>query len=108
MAIRLRRLFPAPDGGDGAAQPSAWRVGVPVVCLLAGLLLGATHGVSGGGEIRRSDAPRLVDLVRSETVRGRPVDQRTGPAGQHHRLDARPVPGCGTGGDEATVRRARR
>jgi uncharacterized protein YlxW (UPF0749 family) len=37
-----------------------------VVCLLAGLLLGATHGVSRGGEIRRSDAPRLVDLVRSE------------------------------------------
>lgn len=41
-----------------------WRYGVPVVCLLAGLLLGATHGVSGGAEIRRSDAPRLVDLVR--------------------------------------------
>ncbi|MGH3523885.1 MAG: DUF881 domain-containing protein, partial [Mycobacterium sp.] len=37
-----------------------------MVCLLAGLLLGATHGVSGGGEIRRSDAPRLVDLVRHE------------------------------------------
>jgi uncharacterized protein YlxW (UPF0749 family) len=37
-----------------------------VVCLAAGLLLGATHGVSRGGEIRRSDAPRLVDLVRSE------------------------------------------
>jgi uncharacterized protein YlxW (UPF0749 family) len=34
------------------------------VCLLAGLLLAATHGVSGGAEIRRSDAPRLVDLVR--------------------------------------------
>lgn len=43
---------------------SAWRFGVPVVCLLAGLLLAATHGVSGGDEIRRSDAPRLVDLVR--------------------------------------------
>ena len=42
----------------------AWRLGVPVVCLLAGLLLAATHTVSGGGEIRRSDAPRLVDLVR--------------------------------------------
>jgi uncharacterized protein YlxW (UPF0749 family) len=42
---------------------SAWSFGVPVVCLLAGLLLAATHGVSGGGEIRRSDAPRLVDLV---------------------------------------------
>ena len=43
---------------------TAWRFGVPVVCLLAGLLLAATHDVSGGGEIRRSDAPRLVDLVR--------------------------------------------
>jgi uncharacterized protein YlxW (UPF0749 family) len=43
---------------------SWWRYGVPIVCLLAGLLLAATHGVSGGGEIRRSDAPRLVDLVR--------------------------------------------
>ncbi|GLE51963.1 membrane protein [Mycobacterium montefiorense] len=35
-----------------------------MVCLLAGLLLAATHGVSGGAEIRGSDAPRLVDLVR--------------------------------------------
>src|SRR6476469_9354663 len=47
--------------GDGG-----WRVGVPLVCLLAGLLLAATHGVSGGGEIRRSDAPRLVDLVSAQ------------------------------------------
>ncbi len=45
---------------------SPWRYGVPLVCLLAGLLLAATHGVSGGAEIRRSDAPRLVDLVREE------------------------------------------
>src|SRR5262249_35732451 len=43
---------------------SPWRFGVPLVCLLAGLLLAATRGVSGGAEIRRSDAPRLVDLVR--------------------------------------------
>lgn len=43
---------------------SPWRFGVPVVCLLAGVLLATTHGVSGGGEIRRSDSPRLVDLVR--------------------------------------------
>jgi uncharacterized protein YlxW (UPF0749 family) len=41
-----------------------WRFGVPIVCLCAGLLLAATHTVSGGSEIRRSDAPRLVDLVR--------------------------------------------
>ncbi|KUH94455.1 hypothetical protein AU188_13075 [Mycobacterium sp. IS-3022] len=37
---------------------------MPVICLLAGLLLATTHGVSGGDDIRRSDAPRLVDLVR--------------------------------------------
>lgn len=43
---------------------SRWRYGVPVVCLCAGLLLATTHTVSGGSEIRRSDAPRLVDLVR--------------------------------------------
>jgi uncharacterized protein YlxW (UPF0749 family) len=43
---------------------SPWRFGVPLVCLCAGLLLAATHTTSGGGEIRRSDAPRLVDLVR--------------------------------------------
>ncbi|BBY27212.1 DUF881 domain-containing protein [Mycolicibacterium sediminis] len=43
---------------------SPWRFGVPVVCLCAGLLLATTHTVSGGDEIRRSDAPRLVDLVR--------------------------------------------
>jgi uncharacterized protein YlxW (UPF0749 family) len=47
-----------------SGRRSAWRFGVPVVCLLAGVLLAATHGVSGGDEIRRSDAPRLVDLVR--------------------------------------------
>jgi uncharacterized protein YlxW (UPF0749 family) len=46
------------------SRPSAWRLGVPAVCLCAGLLLATTHTVSKGGEIRRSDAPRLVDLVR--------------------------------------------
>ena len=34
-----------------------------MVCLLAGALLGTTHSVSGGGDIRGSAAPRLVDLV---------------------------------------------
>jgi uncharacterized protein YlxW (UPF0749 family) len=43
---------------------SPWRFGVPIVCLCAGLLLATTHTVSGGSEIRRSDSPRLVDLVR--------------------------------------------
>lgn len=68
MARRIPRLRRARDGDDEpqAERRSLWRVGVPVVCLLAGLMIGATHGVSRGGEIRRSDAPRLVDLVRSE------------------------------------------
>ena len=46
------------------ARRTAWRFGVPMVCLSAGILLATTHGVSGGSEIRRSDSPRLVDLVR--------------------------------------------
>ncbi|MCV7238247.1 DUF881 domain-containing protein [Mycolicibacterium celeriflavum] len=52
-------------GTRGSTQRAGlWRYGVPVICLLAGLLLATTHGVSGGDDIRRSDAPRLVDLVR--------------------------------------------
>jgi len=74
MARRIPRLSPASGrcpqparrGREPRSRLSPWRVGVPLVCLVAGLLLGATHGVSRGGEIRRGDAPRLVDLVRSE------------------------------------------
>lgn len=55
---------PAAPARAGTGRRSGWRFGVPLVCLAAGLLLAATHGVSGGDEIRRSDAPRLVDLVR--------------------------------------------
>src|SRR5690625_4125903 len=53
------------DRPPAPGRHPAWRFGVPLVCLLAGLLLAATHGVSGGKEIRRGDAPRLVDLVRT-------------------------------------------
>jgi uncharacterized protein YlxW (UPF0749 family) len=67
MARRIPWLPSArADAEQSGSKRSPWRVGVPVVCLLAGLMIGATHGVSRGGEIRRSDAPRLVDLVRSE------------------------------------------
>jgi uncharacterized protein YlxW (UPF0749 family) len=66
MARRISRLLSQRKNDQADTRPSPWRVGVPVVCLAAGVLLGATHGVSHGGEIRRSDAPRLVDLVRSE------------------------------------------
>ncbi|WP_396882144.1 DUF881 domain-containing protein [Mycobacterium sp. SMC-4] len=54
---------------------TGWRFGVPVVCAAAGLLLGVTYGVSGGDEIRRSDSPRLVDLVRESQ---QSVDRLTG------------------------------
>jgi uncharacterized protein YlxW (UPF0749 family) len=61
-----------------STQRSIWRFGVPVVCLLAGLLLATTHGVSGGNEIRRADSPRLVDLVReSQRAVDRLSDQRS-------------------------------
>ncbi|OBF93007.1 hypothetical protein A5791_13125 [Mycobacterium sp. 852002-51163_SCH5372311] len=61
----MKRAQDAQDAKEATnARRSPWRFGVPLVCLLAGLLLAATHGVSGGAEIRRSDAPRLVDLVR--------------------------------------------
>lgn len=55
-----------PNSAAGAgrdATPRGWRPAVPAVCLLAGLLLGTTHSVSAGEEIRTSSAPRLVDLV---------------------------------------------
>ncbi|BDX29468.1 membrane protein [Mycobacterium antarcticum] len=67
---------------------SPWRFGVPVVCVCAGLLLATTHTVSGGNEIRRSDSPRLVDLVReAQGSVDRLADQREVLVGQvdnHH------------------------
>jgi uncharacterized protein YlxW (UPF0749 family) len=66
---------PAKSAGPAQRPRSPWRFGVPLVCLLAGLLLAATHGVSGGNEIRRGDAPRLVDLVRAAQAG---VDRLTG------------------------------
>src|SRR5258705_10868327 len=72
-----------------ARSRSPWRFGVPLVCLLAGLLLAATHGVSGGAEIRRSDAPRLVDLVREAQQSVDRLTSRRGGLGAtidtHHR-----------------------
>lgn len=64
--MRLTRLTQRPRDETTADTPgrSRWRFAVPVVCLLAGLLLATTHLVSAGREIRGSDSPRLVDLVR--------------------------------------------
>ncbi len=43
----------------------AWRSGVPVVCLLAGLLLVTSRESAAGGDASSSGATRLSDLVRS-------------------------------------------
>ena len=65
LAQRLTQRLTRQSGGQpDPGHRSPWRLGVPVVCLSAGLLLAAAHGASGGGEIRGSDSPRLVDLVR--------------------------------------------
>lgn len=42
-----------------------WGVATLVVCLVAGLLVGTTRGVSEGDELRAGDSPRLSDLVRA-------------------------------------------
>ncbi|MDT5094646.1 MAG: hypothetical protein QOH60_4009 [Mycobacterium sp.] len=78
---RSSRERPPQAGGapTSATQRSIWRLGVPVVCLLAGLLLATTHGVSGGNEIRRADSPRLVDLVRESQ---RAVDRLSAQRGE--------------------------
>ena len=59
MRLTQRRLdqeSPDPER-DPARRRSPWRFGVPAVCLAAGLLLAATHGVSRVGDIRGSDSP---------------------------------------------------
>ena len=43
----------------------AWGLATLVVCLVAGLLVGTTRGVSDGDELRAGDSPRLSDLVRA-------------------------------------------
>lgn len=63
MRLTQRRRDQTTPAAATGAPRSPWRYGVPAVCLLAGLLLATTHTVSGGADIRRSDSPRLVDLV---------------------------------------------
>ena len=51
-----------PDSTPSRPTRSAWRWGVPAVCVAAGLLLGVTHSVSGGDEIRGSVSERTVKV----------------------------------------------
>ncbi len=42
----------------------SWRWGVPLICLVMGLLLAVTYATSQGRELRTADSARLSDLVR--------------------------------------------
>lgn len=56
----------APDNlREHIAARKIWQVLAVVVCLVVGILLGATRQFSHGDEIRRSDTTRLSTLVRS-------------------------------------------
>lgn len=75
--VSLDQPASEPDQATTPRRRSVWRFGVPAVCLCAGLLLATTHTVSKGAEIRSSDAPRLVDLVReAQQSVNRLADQR--------------------------------
>ncbi len=79
-AIENRTQGPAeddagPQDADGGASAGAsaeadnrrrrvWRWGVPVVCLVMGLLIALTYVSSHGRELRTADSARLSDLVR--------------------------------------------
>ncbi len=54
---------------DGRIRMLAWGSAALAVCLVAGLLLGTTRGVSDGDELRASDSTRLSDLVRAAQVK---------------------------------------
>lgn len=49
----------------GTGSGRAWRVAVPLVCLLAGLLLSATRETAQGRDLRAGGSTRLSDLVRT-------------------------------------------
>ncbi|GGC64260.1 DUF881 domain-containing protein [Hoyosella rhizosphaerae] len=53
--------------GSTASEPttrSAWKIAVPVVCVLAGVMLATAHSASQGGELRSLTPSRLPNLVR--------------------------------------------
>ncbi|MGW0042203.1 DUF881 domain-containing protein [Rhodococcus sp. NPDC003348] len=50
---------------EGVRRSRLWLVGVPIVCLVAGLLFATAREVSAGDELRRGDTTRLSDLVRA-------------------------------------------
>lgn len=80
----------ADGAGEGRRRVSTfWKVCVPVVCLVTGLLFATTREVSAGDELRRGDTTRMSDLVRgAQADVDRVSDQRDALASQVESLQA--------------------
>ena len=70
------------DEGPEQPQPagrrrSGWRVGVPPVLAMAGLLFAITATTAHGTDLRSAENTRLVDLIRAAQLR----NERAGAAG---------------------------
>jgi uncharacterized protein YlxW (UPF0749 family) len=56
--------------------PRPWRIAVPAVAVLAGLLFAATARAAGGTELRARDRGDLVGLIRAEQERVAALDEQ--------------------------------
>ena len=57
-------------------MPRLWRLAVPAVAVLAGLLFAATARAAGGTELRAGDRGDLVGLIRAEQERAAAVEEQ--------------------------------
>jgi uncharacterized protein YlxW (UPF0749 family) len=71
--------------GTALRRPTGWGTAVVVVCLLAGLLLGAVHAYSGGKDIRNRSSDLSVLITDAE---GRVAQLDASAADLQHQIDA--------------------
>ncbi|MGQ0466103.1 MAG: DUF881 domain-containing protein [Sporichthyaceae bacterium] len=64
---------PRPNAGP-ARPTSRWRVGVPLILALAGLLFAVTANTARGTNLRSAEATRLIDLIRQAEKRNERFD----------------------------------
>jgi len=79
-----------------------WRIAVPVVCLLAGVLFAASHNAAGGYDLRGGRTTELSGLVRAAEARVAGAEARLADI----RTQAEELEAAGAGSDER-VRAAR-
>src|SRR5215207_10939786 len=58
-----------PDDEGGPVRVDGWRIAVPVVCLLAGVLFAASANTSAGYDLRGGRTTELSGLVREAEAR---------------------------------------